>query len=244
MKRLTRDQVIHRFSAQIRPVLEIDPGEEVLFETEDTANGKVRSAEDAVDLARTRDPQRVNPATGPILIRGAEPGDSLIVDILDIKLADRAFIRVLPGAGVLAGEVEAPRGRVVRVSDGWIDFGSGIRFPARPMVGVLGTAPIEGEITTMHPGDHGGNMDLLDATTGARVHLPVRMPGALFALGDVHACMGDGEITGVALEAAGEVVARIGLLKGETISRPWLERDGSWITFGHAPALEDAVRMA
>ncbi len=244
MKRLRRDQVIHRFSPQISPVLVIDPGEQVLFETEDTANGWVKTVEDAVDLARTRDPQRVNPATGPVFVRGAEPGDTLAVDILDIRLADRAFTRLLPGAGVLAGEVQAPRARVVAVRDGWIEFGDGIRFPVRPMVGVIGTVPASGEPTTLHPGDHGGNMDLQDATVGARVYLPVSLPGALFALGDVHACMGDGEVTGVALEASGEVVARIDLRKDGAIARPWIERESSWITYGHGVSLEDAVRTA
>ncbi len=244
MKRLTRDQVTHRFSAQLPPVLVIDSGEEVLFETEDTGNGRVKTVEDAVDLARTRDPQRVNPATGPVYVRGAEPGDTLIVDILDIKLADHAFTRLLPGIGVLAGEVDAPRARVVSIEDGWVDFGDGIRFPVRPMVGVIGTAPATEDITTLHPGDHGGNMDLLDVTTGARVYLPVNVAGALMALGDLHACMGDGEVTGVALEAKGEVLARIDLKKGDRIPRPWIERENAWITFGSGATLEDAVRTA
>lgn len=244
MKTLTRDHVIYRFSRNIPPVLRIEPGEEVLFETFDTANGWVKTVEDAVDLDRTRDPQRVNPATGPVFIIGAEPGDTLEVDILKITLADQAFTRLLPGVGILANEVKAPRGRVVKVRDGWIDFGDGITFPARPMVGVLGTAPASGDITTLHPGDHGGNMDLLDVNEGARVYLPVNVPGALFALGDVHASMGDGEATGVALETSAEVQARFSLRKDERISRPWIEQENRWITYGSGPTLEEAIRTA
>lgn len=244
MKTLNRDQVIHRFSRDIPPAAEIDPGERVLFEVLDTSNGKVKTSEDAADLARTRNPEKVNPATGPVYVRGAQPGDTLVVDILEIHLDGHAFTRLLPGNGVLAGEVEAPRGRVVRVTDGRIDFGDGISFPARPMVGVIGTAPESGEISTFHPGDHGGNMDLLDVTAGTRVYLPVSVPGALFALGDVHASMGDGELSGVALEAGGTVLVRIDLRKGEPVARPWMERDDAWISYGCGMTLEEAIRTA
>ena len=87
-------------------------------------------------------------------------------------------------------------------------------------------------------------MDLLDVTVGTRVHLPVSVPGALFALGDLHASMGDGELSGVALEAAGAVVARVDLRRGNRIARPWLERGDSWITYGCSLTLEDAIRTA
>ena len=244
MRAINRDKIIHRFSRDIPPVIEVDPGEEILFEVLDTSSGKVKTSEDAADIARTRNPEKVNPATGPVFVRGAEPGDTLVVDILEIRLADRAFTRLLPGNGVLAGEVEAPRGRVVQVKDGWIEFGDGIRFPVRPMVGVIGTAPASGEISTARPSDNGSNMDLLDVTMGARVYLPVSVPGALFALGDVHASMGDGELSGVALEANGEVLACVGLMKGERIARPWVERSDAWITYGCSQSLEEAIRTA
>jgi len=244
MKTLTRNHVIYRFAPSIAPVLQADPGEEVLFETLDAANGWVKTAEDAVDLKRTRDPQKVNPATGPVFIVGAEPGDTLVVDILEITLGTRAYTRLIPGAGVLANEVKTPRGKVVKVRGGWIDFGGGVTFPVRPMVGVLGTAPLSGEISTFQPGDHGGNMDLLDASEGARVYLPVNVSGALFALGDVHASMGDGEASGGALETDGEVRARFSLNKDERISRPWIEHKNKWITYGSGAALEEAIRVA
>jgi len=86
MKTLTRNHVIYRFTPSIAPVLQAEPGEKVLFETLDTANGWVKTTEDAVDLKRTRDPQKVNPAIGPVFIVGAEPGDTLVVDILKITL--------------------------------------------------------------------------------------------------------------------------------------------------------------
>jgi amidase len=244
VKRLTRDQIIYRFSREAPPVVEIDPGEDLLFELQDTSNGKVKTSEDAADIARTRNPEKVNAATGPVFVRGAVAGDTLVVDILEIHLDSQAFTRLLPGNGVLAGEVETPRGRVVQVRDGRIDFGEGISFPARPMIGVMGTAPAAGEIPNLQPGDHGGNMDLLDVTVGTRVYLPVSVPGALFALGDLHASMGDGELSGVALEAAGEVIVRIDLRKGERIARPWMERADAWITYGCGSTLEEAIRTA
>ena len=87
-------------------------------------------------------------------------------------------------------------------------------------------------------------MDLLDANEGARVYLPVNVSGALFALGDVHASMGDGEASGGALETDGEVRARFSLNKDERISRPWIEHKNKWITYGSGAALEEAIRVA
>jgi amidase len=112
------------------------------------------------------------------------------------------------------------------------------------MVGVIGTAPGGDGVGTGFPGTHGGNMDHNDACVGARVHLPVFVPGALLAIGDVHACMGDGEIAITALEIPGEVRVRVDLLKGERILRPWIEFPDRWITTGDGAGAAEAIRTA
>jgi amidase len=112
------------------------------------------------------------------------------------------------------------------------------------MVGVIGTAPADGVIYTAAPGAQGSNIDVNAVTIGARVHLPVHVPGGLLAIGDVHASMGDGEVSGTGVEIAGEVTVRVDLVSGAAPARPWLETAADWITTGSGPTLEDAVEMA
>jgi amidase len=123
-------------------------------------------------------------------------------------------------------------------------FNDRIRFPVRPMVGVIGTAPAGAGVATLHPGPHGGNMDHNDVRVGAQVHLPVFVPGAFLFIGDVHASMGDGEISITALEIPGEVRVRVDLVKGEAIRRPRIEFPDCWITTGDGPGIADAIRVA
>ena len=130
------------------------------------------------------------------------------------------------------------------VRDGWVYFSDRIKFPVRPMIGVIGTAPAGEGIATAFPGPHGGNMDNRYVTTGATVHLPVAVPGALLGLGDVHASMGDGEISMVAVEIAAEVTVRVDLARGAAVPRPWIETAAAWVTTGDAPETADALRIA
>jgi amidase len=132
----------------------------------------------------------------------------------------------------------------VEVHGDELRFDFGVRLPARPMVGVIGTALADRAISTAHPGPHGGNMDFNDVTAGTVAHLPVWGPGALFGIGDVHATMGDGEVSGAAVEISGEVTLRLDLVKGSGLARPWFETPVSWMTYACAPKLEDAQREA
>ncbi len=123
-------------------------------------------------------------------------------------------------------------------------FSDKIRFPARPMVGVIGTAP-EGEgVRKGLPGPHGGNMDNNEAEEGSKIHLPVSVPGALLLIGDVHVSMGDGEISYLGVEICAEVTVKVDLLKGETIKRPWIETPDAWVSTGEAYDLSEALQMA
>ncbi len=246
MRRLTRDQITYRFAPDLAPVCEIEPGEALVLETLDAASGRLRAAEEVFQFMRVRDPNRVNPATGPIAVRGAQRGDELRVEILQIGLAPQGFTRFTPGSGVMRAEIAASRAMMVQVQDGMLilENASASRFPARPMVGVIGTCPADVEYPTAKPGPHGGNLDFNDVTTGTVAHLPVLVPGGVLALGDLHASMGDGEVTGTAVEISGEVTIRVDLVRGTQLRKPWFENAEAWSTYGHAPDLEEAVRIA
>jgi amidase len=244
MKRITRDQLIYHFDAATPPVLTIDPGETVVVESHDTATDRLNRAEDLESFIAARNPLEVNPAGGPIYVNGAKPGDALAVTILDIRLGPLGFVRTLNGAGALQRDIEPNSVLMVRTEGDQLIFGDKVRMPARPMVGVLGTAPADGRVYTAHPGPQGSNMDFNANTVGTTVYLPVRVPGGLLGIGDLHAAMGDGEVSGTGVEIRGETTARIDLIEGAAPKRPWMETATDWIATGQGETLEIAVEEA
>ena len=239
--RIGRDRVVYSMDRSHPAVLHIDPGERVLVETFDARSGTVTRDE---DLLRKPHPLGSNPATGPILIRGAERGDRLCVTIERIDLADSGFLAVKAGDGLLGHMASEFATRIVEIRGDTAVFDAGIEFPIRPMVGVIGTAPAGEPVGTGFPGPHGGNMDNRYATAGAKVYLPVQVPGALLALGDVHAAMGDGEISFLGLEICAEVTIQVELLKDAELDRPLIETGEYWVTTGDHEDLGEAARIA
>lgn len=242
--RITRDQLVYAFDAATTPVATIRPGDTITVETYDTSTGRIHKPEDVPAFVAVRDPRKVNPAAGPIYVEGAEPGDALAVTIEAIRLEPLGFARALKGAGVIQEGIREHGVVMVRVDGGHLVYGEKLRFPARTMVGVIGTAPPEGTVYTAHPGPQGSNIDLTIIREGATVYLPVHHPGALLAIGDVHASMGDGEVCGTGVEIEGEVTARVDLLKGEAPERVWVETPDAWATTGQGASLDDAVKQA
>ncbi|MBT3341934.1 MAG: acetamidase [Gemmatimonadetes bacterium] len=238
--RLTREQIVYSLDRRIPPVLEIDSGDTVVFETFDARSGTIQSDTDLLDHPH---PAGSNPATGPVHVRHAEPGDGLVVTVEAIDLADAGFLAVKKGQGLLAHRADTYVTRIVPIVDGIVHFGH-LRFPANPMVGVIGTVPVGEGISTSYAGAHGGNMDNRYIGPGSRVHLPVTVEGALLGVGDVHGAMGDGEITFIGLEICAEVTARIELVKGAGTRRPLVETHDHWITTGDGDDLGEAARMA
>ena len=238
------DRITYHFGPDLRPVLEVASGDVVTFETLDASSGRVRRMEDIAEYTRVRDPNRVNPATGPVAVRDARPSDELRVEILDIRVGDVGWSRLSPGAGVMRDEFDALHGMIFRVEGDELVTDIGVRLPVRPMVGVIGTCPAEGRYTTARPGPHGGNLDFNDLTVGTIAHLPVWVPGGLLALGDLHASMGDGEVSGTAVEISGRATVRVELVTSTGLRRPWFETADCWITYGTAADLEDAIRIA
>ena len=207
---VAREDVIWAFGPELDPVLEVEPGTTVRFQTNDCFSGQIRSED---DLVTEIDFDRVNSATGPVAVRGAEPGDSLVVDILDVSPIEWGVATLIPGYGQLIDKVEAPVTRVFRVEDGMVHMNERVRFPARPMVGVVGVATGGETLTNGLAGQHGGNLDNHMHGPGSRIYFPVRQEGGLFAVGDMHASMGDGEICFTGVEIAGEVTVRFDVLK-------------------------------
>ena len=244
MTRIPRDKLVYNFDASTPPVATISSGDFITLETHDTSSGRIHSLDDFAEFIRTRDPLKVNPAAGPIFVEDAEPGDALAVKILSIQLGPYGFVRALAGAGVIQDGLRDLPAMMVQVAGDNLIFGNKLRCKARPMVGVLGTAPAEGTIYTAHPGPQGSNMDFNAATVGSTVYLPVHVPGGLLAIGDVHASMGDGEVSGTGVEISGEVMVSVTLLKGKAPKRPWIETETAWISTGQGETLDEAVHEA
>ena len=186
-------------------MLEVEPGDVVTFETNDCFSGQIRSED---DLVTSIDFSRVNSATGPVSVKGAEPGDSLVAEILDVRPIEWGVATLIPGFGQLIDQVQAPLTRLFEVKDGMIRQNERISFPARPMVGVVGVATDGETLSNGLAGKHGGNLDDHLHGKGAKIFFPVRQPGGMFAVGDMHASMGDGEICFTGVEIAGEVDIR------------------------------------
>jgi amidase len=230
---VTRDQVVWAFGPGLEPVLEVEPGAVVRFETNDCFTGQIASED---DLVTEIDFSRVNSATGPVAVRGAEPGDSLVVELLEVNPGPTGFATLIPGFGQLIEHVRSPLTRVFRVEGDTIHMNDRISFPLRPMVGVIGVATDGETLTNGFAGRHGGNLDDHLHGPGATVYMPVRRPGGMLAIGDMHASMGDGEICFTGVEIEGEVTIRVDVLKGKQGTWPVTELRDRWVVHGTAGA--------
>src|SRR3954465_8755920 len=179
--RLSRDQVIWAFGPDMEPALEVKPGDVVTFETNDCFTGQIRSED---DLVTEIDMSRINSATGPVAVEGAEPGDSLVAEILDVRPVEWGVATLIPGFGQLSDLVQAPLTRRLGGRDGIVKMNERVSFPARPMVGVVGVATGGETLATGQAGRHGGNLDDHLHGNGSRIFFPVRQPGGMFAVGD------------------------------------------------------------
>jgi acetamidase/formamidase len=233
------------------PALTVDPGTTVRLEVANASGGQLTQDSTATDVA-SLDFGRVNPVTGPVFVRGAEPGDALVVEILDVELDAWGWTANIPGFGLLADEFTAPHLRISRLTPRGAELLPGLFLPIVAFIGTIGVAPADaGDHSIVPPSRQGGNMDIRHMTRGARLWLPVAVPGALFSLGDTHAAQGDGEVCGTAVETSSVVTVRLSLAKGRNLAYPLLEthpvsaRSGRAIaTTGIGPDLFEAARAA
>lgn len=213
----------------------VNPGDVMIFKTADCFENQVKDESYTFD---NLDLNKANPTSGPVYVKGAEAGDVLAVEILDIKIENQGFSCSIPGVGPLA-DISEMRTRLLKIENDYVDF-NGIKWKVDPMVGVIGLAPKEGEIACGHIGRHGGNIDSKMIKKGSTVYLPVNHPGGLLQIGDLHASMGDGEISGTGIEISGEVLVRVELIKNFELNRPVTETRDKWCVNANGSSFSQA----
>ena len=246
MKRIKRDRnkVYYDFLPETEPQLFISSCERLIIETFDAAGGMYLDGWEYV---------RPNPAAGPIYVRGASPGDTLEVEIRDIRLIGTGYMHIpntkdgISTSFTLNGhekiKAEATHDGNLRIlnNDGKI-------LPAYPMIGVIGVAAPRGLAGGTNPstgaGDHGGNMDNSAIKAGAKVYLPVFVEGALLGIGDVHGAMGDGEIFDQGMEMCADIEITVNVIKDMKIKRPLVISDETVTTTATAANVEEASALA
>ena len=241
MTKLTRDTgVIYNFSKEHSPIKVVDPGTTLTIETFDCFTDHIQTEDNVMEQL---DWDKVNPATGPVFIEGALPGDVLKVKIDKIEVGDQGVMAVVPGLGLMGNSIDKIQAKIMQIKDEKVIF-NGIEAPINKMIGVIGVAPKGEAVSCGTPGEHGGNMDNKMVKEGATLYFPVEVEGALFALGDLHAAMGDGEISGSGVEIAGEVTVTLDVIKGEKIKQPMLENDHVFSQIASAETLDEATNIA
>ncbi len=246
--RLTRDRrnIHNRWNRDLAPVLTVDPGDTVIFETRNASDDQVVRDWTSADFPRL-DRGRTHALTGPVFVRGAEPGDALEVRILDIQVEDWGYQMVAPGLGFLPEDFREPHIAPYPIdrAKGEVQFAPHVRLPLRPHPGIVGVARAEaGEFRTLAPGLFAGNVDIRELNPGATIYIPVFVPGALFSTGDVHAVMGDGEVCLTGVETRAEVTIRLAVRKDLRIAQPHYETAEEYGAVGHGPTLEAAAKHA
>jgi amidase len=226
MQRISRLRTFRHFDRSASPIAQVDPGETFVVET-------VPSSQEA---------------TGPIQVRGAEPGDALAITVHGIAFSGDAAMWLKPGRGAFGNRLaDNLRQQVIHsipLRDGHAIFSDRIAIPLRPMIGVAGLAPWGDALPTYWPGRHGGNLDCRLVTTGNTLYLPVAVPGALLGIGDLHAAMGDGEIMLTGVEAAGEVTLSTQIMRPWLWTGPWVETPTELVALGSARTTDQALEVA
>lgn len=253
--RQPNDEYVFGFSKYLEPIARIAQGEEVVIYTKDAFSGKLDSV-DKMPHEVVKMPY-ANPQTGPFYIEGAEPGDTLVVEFLDIEPArdwavscnqvEFGGLCATPTTSMLNAplpektwiyEFDEKKATLTSTTD------AALSFPWKPFFGTVTTAPALEVISACTPFNQGGNMDCPDTCKGNKVLLPVAVEGAYFYLGDCHANQGHGELCGVALEIDGKATVKFSVIKNNPINNVRIENDEYMMCVGSAKPMEDAARMA
>lgn len=248
------DKVHYVWDNELEPVLEVEAGDTVVYRTREVSDGQITPGSTA-DALSAFDWDRVYPLAGPVSVRGAEPGDVLEVEVLDIHTLGWGWTAVIPGFGLLPEDFPDAYLKVFDLTAGdYTLFKDDVRLPIEPFFGTMGVSPADTseKPVIMPPGPFGGNMDTRHITKGARLYLPVQVPGALFSCGDAHAAQGDGEVCVTGIESPMHAALRFGLIKGRSIPAPQFltpgpltpgaEGAGWYATMGIGPDLMQATK--
>lgn len=244
MKKLEIGPLQYEFSRYHEPRVRIQSGETLVVASEDALTGQIRTNDDRRDKVKM---PYSNPMTGPIFVEGAEPGDSLAVQIHEIRSTDGQCATRTADPKQLCEWLgtDCPHGtHVSEIKDGLIYWSESITIPFKPMIGCIGTAPDWGCPTTGPAGPHGGNLDILEVCPGNTLYLPVFVTGGLLYLGDLHAAMGHGELSATGLEMAGETTITVSLVKGLKLSWPRVETPDEIMTIVSGNPMERSIAQA
>jgi amidase len=250
-KRISKaNNIKYALSGNDSYIASVDPGETFVVECAINVNdGTIRHLGQQLSETDVALPY-VNGATGPIEVRGSKAGDMLKVEIVNMELDKLGFTALWPGIGMFPDWVRRKefgiQTRVVEVKDGRVHWNDHLHLPVKPMIGVLGVAPVHGAVLTLDNGPHGGNLDVQEITTGNTVMFRVNKDGTHLFMGDCHAIQGDGECNGMgAIEIAATLTVRVSVEKAPSrLNHPRIETATHICTLGCARPLEDAMRIA
>jgi len=246
-----------RWNRSLPPRLRISPEDTVHMECVDSSGAQVHPSMTLPEYLAI-DRNRVHALTGPIFVEGAEPGDVLQIDVLEIAHKGWGWSSVVEGLGFLKQRFSKPHFFVWQLDGAVSRSLSPAVVPLRPFCGVMGVArDQDGEFRTRPPGPFGGNMDVRELSSGATLYLPVLNTGAIFSAGDAHAAQGDGEVCINGIECPVDATFRFHLHKNRPLAGPMVEAapekqdaedQGSWIvvesaTDAAAAALAATSRM-
>lgn len=248
MQKAGKETLYFQIGGENPPTLWVNPGEEFEVETQMNRGPWLETHPQRTELEAKL--KGGNPSSGCIYVNGAEPGQMLSVTIGPIELAPVGYTHFRGSTGAMPGWLGSSalgdHSRIVDIKDGKIDWGEGLILEARPMMGFVGVAPANERYHNGWGGYWGGNFDIQEITTGATVHLPVTVPGALLHIGDMHALQGDGEICGAGgIEAEGTVRVTCSVNdRPASMHYPRIENSTHIIAIGMAKPAEDAFRLA
>ncbi len=238
------------------PVARLAPGNVLETNTVDAFGNAIQKPGDSMSLVKGD-----NPLTGPFFVEGAEPGDTLVVKILDLQVDSNQGIGAFaPGFGALNSTNYTPMLHPPLPEKIWfypidhatntatfqaLDSAYKVKIPLHPFLGCIGVAPAGGEArSSIVPAEFGGNMDAPEVSAGNTLYLPVNASGALLYMGDGHAAQGDGEVAGTAIEVPLRVRIQVDVRKGKRIAWPRFENDREIMAVGAYRPLDDCLRIA
>src|SRR5580692_9669927 len=238
------------------PVAHVKPGDTIETNTLDAFGNALKKPGDKLSAVKGD-----NPLTGPLYLDGAQPGDTLMVKILDLQVDGNQGVGAFaPGFGALNETSYTPMLHSPLPEKIWfypvdkasntatfkaLDSKFSVKIPLHPFFGCIGVAPAGGEVrSSIVPAEFGGNMDAPEVSVGNTLYLPVNVPGALLYMGDGHAAMGDGEVAGTAIEVPLRVRMRVSVIKGKKIDWPRFENADEIMAAGIYRPLDDSLRIA
>lgn len=241
MVELDDEKVFYAFDKTLEPAMVVPSGTTVRVRTKDCFGNQIQKPEDELDGI---DWDHTNPATGPIFVEGAVPGGALMVSIDAIEFDNKSVSCTGENEGVCGDRFNAWSTQVCEIDGDELIWDERLRIPLRPMIGVIGVAPEGDPINCGTPGSHGGNMDNTAITAGATLYFPVFADGALFGCGDMHAVMGDGEISVSGAEAAGWATVTLTAMPELKLVDPLIENATHFGVIASAETLDAAADRA